>query len=127
MSRSKTSPMTPMRWAAAAAMAASLGACSDLYMDRRDTISLGAGDAIAANKVEQMVDPWPAASGNKNIAFNGQKMQSAVERYRNNKVYRPANITNSALESLQESTPPMPSGGMPGGPAAGATASGAPQ
>jgi hypothetical protein len=113
-----------MRWAAVAALAASLGACSDLYMDRRDAIALSAGDAIAANKAEQMVDPWPAASGNKNIAFNGQKMQSAVERYRTNKVYPPANITNSALESLQESTPTMPPGGAA---ASGATAGGASQ
>jgi hypothetical protein len=79
-----------LRWAAAAAVAVPLGACSDLYVDRRDTIALGAGDAIAANKITQMVDPWPAASGNKNIAFNGQKMQSAVQRYRTDKVIPPA-------------------------------------
>jgi hypothetical protein len=88
MSRSRISPV--LCWAAAAAVAVPLGACSDLYVDRRDTIALGAGDAIAANKVVQMVDPWPAASGNRNIAFNGQKMQSAVERYRTNRVIPPA-------------------------------------
>ena len=27
-----------------------------------------------------MVDPWPSRSGNTNIGFNGQKMQSAVKR-----------------------------------------------
>ena len=88
MSRSKT------RLAAAVALAASLGACSDLYMDRRDTIALSAGDAIAANKAEQVVDPWPAASGNKNIAFNGQKMQLAIERYRLDKVIQPVDSTS---------------------------------
>ena len=68
------------------------------YLDRRETISLGGGDAIAANKVTQIVDPWPAYSGNKNIAFNGQKMQTAVERYRTGKVIQPdgpADVTDS--------------------------------
>jgi hypothetical protein len=123
MSRSKTRSTARLIAVvvAAAAFGAAVGGCSDLYTDRRNTISLGAGDAIAANEVAQMVDPWPPHSGNKNIAFNGQKMQSAVERYRTNKVYPPANITNSALESLQESQASAPSGSAPAGgaPAAG--------
>jgi len=67
---------------------AALCSCSE-YLDRRDTIALGAGDAVATDKVIQMVDPWPRASANKNIAFNGEKMQTAVERYRTNRVYPP--------------------------------------
>ena len=39
-----------------------LGACTDMYLDRRDTVSFGAGDAVAANKVTHMVDPWPVRS-----------------------------------------------------------------
>ncbi len=81
---------------AAGAIAAGLGiwlaGCSnaDLFLDRRDTIALGGGDAVAADKVTQIVDPWPAYSGDKNIAYNGQRMQSAVERYRTGKVTPPA-------------------------------------
>jgi hypothetical protein len=56
---------------------------------------LSAGDAIAANKVAQMVDPWPASSANKNIAFNGDKMQSAAERYRTGKIIQPRSPTTS--------------------------------
>jgi hypothetical protein len=69
-----------------------LAGCSnaDLYLDHRDSIALGAGDAIAGNEAGQTVDPWPANSGNKNIPFNGEKMQSAVERYRTGKVIPPA-------------------------------------
>jgi hypothetical protein len=70
-------------------LAVLLTGCSDLYLDRRDAIGLAAGDAIAANAVEQMRDPWPPNSGNSNIAFNGEKMQSAVERYRTDKVTPP--------------------------------------
>ena len=63
-----------------------LGACTDMYLDRRDTVSFAAGDAVAANKVTHMVDPWPAHASNRNIAFDGERMQSAAERYRTNKV-----------------------------------------
>jgi hypothetical protein len=67
---------------------AALSGCAE-YLDRRDTISLNAGDAVATDKVAQMVDPWPRASADKNIAFNGAKMESAVARYRTNQVYPP--------------------------------------
>ncbi len=36
-----------------------------------------------------MVDPWPPASADKNIRFNGERMQQAVARYRTNKVIEP--------------------------------------
>jgi hypothetical protein len=78
-----------------------LGACSDIYFDRRETIALGAGDALESNKVQQMVDPWPRHSANKNIAFNGQRMQAAQERYRNNKVIPPVNATTSSVAYQQ--------------------------
>lgn len=73
-----------------------LAGCSDLYFDRRESISLAAGDDVYSNKVTHMVDPWPPASGNRNIAFDGQKMQSAVERYRTNRVTPPVNATTSS-------------------------------
>ena len=74
-----------------------LAGCSDIYFDRRDTIVPSAGDAIAANKVTMMVDPWPASSVNKNIAFNGEKMQTAVERYRQGRIIPPVNATTSSV------------------------------
>ena len=60
-----------------------------------------AGDAVAANKVTQMVDPWPPASANKNIAFNGEKMQTAVERYRQGRIIPPVNATTSSVAYSQ--------------------------
>ena len=63
-----------------------LGACTDMYLDRRDTVSFAAGDAVAVNKVTHMVDPWPARAGDRNIAFDGERMAAAAERYRTNKV-----------------------------------------
>jgi hypothetical protein len=43
-----------------------------------------------------MIDPWPRNVGNRNIAFNGEKMQSAVERYRTNRVIPPVDTASSS-------------------------------
>jgi hypothetical protein len=86
-----------IKLAACALVAATvLTGCSDLYLDRRESISLSAGDDTYSNVVTHMVDPWPPASANRDIAFNGQRMQAAVERYRNNKVTSPTNAMTSS-------------------------------
>ena len=73
--------------AAALVLGGLLAGCStDIYRDRRETVALGADDAVSANKVTHMIDPWPAQAGNRNIAFDGERMQAAAERYRTNKV-----------------------------------------
>ena len=64
-------------------------------------MALGADDHIAANRVAQMVDPWPRYVGNKNIAFNGERMQAAVERYRHNRVIPPVNATTTSMTQQQ--------------------------
>ena len=83
-----------------------LGGCSDIYFDRRETVALGADDHLQANKVEEMVDPWPRYVGNKNIAFNGERMQAAVERYRHHEVIQPVPpLTNTYTQ--QKPPPPL--------------------
>jgi hypothetical protein len=72
-----------------------LGACSDIYYDRRETVALGANDFNASNIAVQSVDPWPRYVGNKNIAFNGERMQAGVERYRKHEVIRPISPTTT--------------------------------
>ena len=52
------------------------------YFDRRDTVSIVSGEAMATNRVTHMIDPWSRASGNRNIAYNGEKAQTAPECYR---------------------------------------------
>ena len=76
------------------ALAALLAGCSE-YLDRRDTINLAGGNAVATDRVTQMVDPWPAESANNHIAYNGDRMGSAVERYRTNRVISPRGIDTS--------------------------------
>ena len=80
------------------------GCSSDIYFDRRETVALGAGDAVAANQVEQMVDPWPPYSSNKNLTFNGERMQRAVECYRIDKVTQPVDLDPSTEAALPAPT-----------------------
>lgn len=79
------------------ALGALCGACSDLYLDRRDTIALSAGEALARDKAVQTIDPWPPGSGNRRIAFNGQRMQAAIVRYRTNRVIEPRPMTTNSV------------------------------
>ena len=80
------------------AAATALGGCTDMYLDRRDTVSFAAGDAVAVNKVTHMVDPWPPRAGDRNIAFDGERMQAAAERYRSDKVKA---ISGSSTSSVK--------------------------
>jgi hypothetical protein len=72
--------------AAAIALGSTLAGCSDIYYDRRESIALSAGDAVATNIDTHMVDPWPRRSGDRNLAFNGERMQKASECYRQDRV-----------------------------------------
>lgn len=90
-----------IRTLALAAVLATLAGCSE-YLDRRDTIALSAGNANATNQVTQMVDPWPRDSANRNIAFNGSRMEAAYERYRTGRVIQPRGTgTSSSYEQSQ--------------------------
>jgi len=81
---------------AAVLLSAMLGGCSDLYWDRRDTITLHSGEAMAANVVTETIDPWSRASGNNKIAYSGDKAAAAAERYRTGRVIRPLGATTSS-------------------------------
>jgi hypothetical protein len=76
-------------------LAAMLAGCSDLYYDRRETVSFAANDAVATAVATQTVDPWPPASANRNIAANGVVVQSAIERYRTCQVIQPKGTSTS--------------------------------
>jgi hypothetical protein len=96
----------------AALLPALLGACSEharntlagpdsLYTERRETISPLAGDALYANRTAQTIDPWSRASANNSFAFNGERMQSAAERYRTGRVIPPVSAMTSSSYSQQ--------------------------
>ena len=77
------------------------GCTSDLYSARRETIAPLAGDQLALNRAVQTIDPWSPASANRNIAYSGEKMQIASERYRMGRVIPPVNATTSSMSYSQ--------------------------
>ena len=96
-----------------------LGGCSD-YLDRRDTISLYCGEAMATNRVTQMIDPWPRGQRQRNIAYNGED-GDRVERYRTGKVIPPAQRTSSTYSQPSRTAAPSsdPNNTAPLGPTVG--------
>jgi hypothetical protein len=102
------------RWGALAFLLPALAACSE-YLARRDGISIYDGDAVLGNRVVQMVDPWPPAAANRNIAYDGTVMTKAVRRYHEGRVIQPSLVgTSSAYQeapvSAQASEPAAQSG-----------------
>lgn len=83
------------------ALAGALAGCSE-YTDRRDMISEYGGNAVQNDKVVQMVDPWPPHAANRNIAFNGEVMQTAVARYRTGRVIPPTGTGTSTTYQQQQ-------------------------
>jgi hypothetical protein len=94
-------------------LAAMLGGCTDLNWDRRDSIAFWAGDAPASNIAIQTIDPWPPAAADRRQRTNGDVMQKAGERYRNNKV--------TPLQPIGTSSVQMSASPGSGTPAAGGT------
>lgn len=92
--------------------AASLGGCSDMYYDRRETISSGAGDAVAGNVALQMIDPWPRASADRDFSSNGQRVEIGIARYRTGTVIPPVGTGTMSQsgynQAPQQQTPTPP-------------------
>jgi hypothetical protein len=89
------------RVAAVVVIAAAVSGCAEIYYDRRETVGSGSGDALATNKVTHMIDPWSRASANSRIAFNGQLMQAAQDRYNRGKVITPVLPTQPSKDYQQ--------------------------
>ena len=52
------------------------------YFERKDGVTVGAGNAKAVNSATHIIDPWPRNVGNTRIPGDGQRMSGAIERYR---------------------------------------------
>jgi hypothetical protein len=84
--------------ATAAALSLTLAACSDIYYDRRDTIHLSTSNANASNIAVQTIDPWPRHAAHREILTNGEKIQPAIQRYKEGKVTPPRGMGTSSIE-----------------------------
>lgn len=86
--------------AAAIVAPAMLSGCNeDDYLARRDTVSLGAGDAVATNAVTQTIDPWSRNAKNTDINQEGERARVAVERYQQNKSIPPKGVNTTTISS----------------------------
>jgi hypothetical protein len=52
-----------------------------LYLERKDTIVSGAGDARDVNAATHIIDPWPRNVGNRRIPMSGERAAKTVECY----------------------------------------------
>jgi len=77
-----------------------LSACyDDSYYARRDSVTLGAGDAVHVNKVTHTIDPWPSHAQNDKIDPDAKRMGLAIQRYQQNRSIEPRGLnTTTALE-----------------------------
>jgi hypothetical protein len=58
-----------------------LAGCSNLYVERKDSVTFGVGDAVARNSVQQVADPMPARAQNTRIATSAEIGARAVRQY----------------------------------------------
>jgi len=67
---------------ASALAVSALAACSPDYLDHRESVSLGGGNAQAVNAATHIVNPLPPGSADRQLLINGQVVQKGVQRYR---------------------------------------------
>jgi hypothetical protein len=91
--------------AGAVLLAAALAGCSDLYYDRRETVSFAADEAVAASQATQIIDPWPPASANRNVVSSGPVVAGALERYRTCQIIPPRATTTSGTSGYAAAQP----------------------
>jgi hypothetical protein len=68
-------------------VALSLGGCYRLlgndegerYLQRKDTVTLSAGDAARVNAMTHTINPWPQGVGDRRIPMEGRRAVSAIE------------------------------------------------
>jgi hypothetical protein len=77
-----------------------LGGCYEddryRYLAHSDTVTMGAGDAVAVNKATHTIDPWPPESRNARIDQDGKRAHIAIKRYEANKSIQPRGLTSNS-------------------------------
>jgi hypothetical protein len=69
------------------------GCSSDQLYEHRahtDTVTEGAGNAVAANRAIQTIDAWPTYSQKTEVDMDGKRALAAVRRYENNNSTKPS-------------------------------------
>ena len=94
-----------------------IGGCQERkynrYLHARDTISLGAGDAVAHNMAVQTIDPWPVYARKKHQTTDGKRMHLGMERYQENRSIEPVGMSTNNEFDQPDGPPPADPGGSP--------------
>jgi hypothetical protein len=69
----------------------------DWSLRRSDTITLGAGDAVAHNIAVHTINPWPSWARNDRISMEGNRAALAIKRYQENKSIPPPTLDTSSV------------------------------
>ncbi len=85
--------------------------CAD-YMNHRDTITFGAGNAVEANKAIHIQDPFPRVAQNTRIAMDGKTIDKVMRNY--NGAGPSAGAAMPTAVILPTATPPMATNGYGG-------------
>jgi hypothetical protein len=96
-----------LKLAVAAAAALGLAAC-DKYVDRRDQITFGSGDAVAFNKAAHIIDPWPQASRNISHGMRGEQAEAALAKLRKREAGEDAGTASASPSQLSTAPQAQP-------------------
>ena len=66
----------------AAFLVPAVSACTEDHFARRDTITAEAGDAVAVNAAQQIRDTMPASARRTALKHDANRLNKALERYR---------------------------------------------
>jgi hypothetical protein len=106
-----------------------LSACTQYqnrYVEREDTVTLSAGDAVASNAAVQIPTPWPRYSNDTTIAMDGERIARAVARYKEGEKQPVATVPDTPLYGSTFGSANASSQGAAAAPAPGAAPGGGP-
>ncbi|MCC2113165.1 MAG: hypothetical protein KDJ16_14110 [Hyphomicrobiales bacterium] len=72
-----------------------VGCAEDDYLGYQETLTVGAGNASAANRAIHTIDPWPRAAANQHIPGNGPRLETVMETYEAGPVAEASDTTTS--------------------------------
>lgn len=84
----------PVKLAIVVSVAASsiyLASCQEhRYLARRDSVTMGVGDAPSTNQATHTINPWPRYAKDTKITSDGKRVLVGVKRYQKNNSIEPS-------------------------------------
>lgn len=74
------------------------GCASEAYLNNDDTVTLGVGDAVAANRVAQTINPTPPVANRTTINSDGNRILTGTKLYEKNESKEPESLNTSDVK-----------------------------